>query len=133
VGDGVHRSRPPSGPDDARNLERLLSLFDGFALDDARLIMDVFGTVATYVMGAVVRKAQETRGQRDQERAQADLTEDEIQAEHERYRKWFEASGRYPRIVRLMESGIDPDDPATRDERFEFGLECVLDGIAARV
>jgi hypothetical protein len=32
-----------------------------------------------------------------------------------------------------MESGVDPDDPATRDERFQFGLECVLDGIAARL
>jgi hypothetical protein len=40
---------------------------------------------------------------------------------------------RYPRIVRLMESGVDPDDPATRDERFQFGLDCVLDGIAARL
>ncbi len=32
-----------------------------------------------------------------------------------------------------METGIDPDDPATRDERFQFGLDCVLDGIAARL
>jgi hypothetical protein len=32
-----------------------------------------------------------------------------------------------------MEAGIDPDDPQTRDERFEFGLDCVLDGIAARL
>ena len=32
-----------------------------------------------------------------------------------------------------MEEDVDPDDPATRDERFEFGLECLLDGIAARL
>jgi hypothetical protein len=78
-------------------------------------------------------KAQEIRFQRKQERAEANLTDEEIRAEHERYRKWFEASGRYPRITRLMESGIDPDDPATRDERFQFGLDCVLDGVAARL
>ena len=54
-------------------------------------------------------------------------------ATRERYRKWFEASGRFPRIVRLMDSGVDPDDPATRDERFQFGLDCVLDGIATRL
>jgi AcrR family transcriptional regulator len=123
--------RPPSGPNDARNLERLLGLLDGLA--DDRLTMDIFGAVATYVTGAVMREAQERRVQRDQERAAAGLTEEEIQAEHERYRKWFEASGRYPRIVRLMEAGVDPDDPATRDERFQFGLDCVLDGIAARL
>jgi hypothetical protein len=92
-------SRPPSGPANARNLERLLGLFDG----------------------------------RDQERVEADMTEDEIQATRERYHKWFEASGRFPRIVRLMDSGVDPDDPATRDERFQFGLDCLLDGIAARL
>jgi AcrR family transcriptional regulator len=124
-------SRPPSGPNDARNLERLLRLLDGLA--QARLTMDIFGAVATYVMGAVMREAQEMRVQRDQEQTVAGLTEEEIQAQHERYRTWFEASGRYPRIVRLMESGVDPDDPATRDERFQFGLDCVLDGIAARL
>ena len=32
-----------------------------------------------------------------------------------------------------MDSGVDPDDPATRDERFQFGLDCVLDGIATRL
>jgi hypothetical protein len=32
-----------------------------------------------------------------------------------------------------METGFDPDDPETRDERFEFGLDCLLDGIAARI
>ena len=124
-------SRPPSGPHDARNLERLLALLDGPA--DARLTMDIIGTVATYVMGAVMREAQEMRVQRDQERAVKGLTEEEIRASGERYRAWFEASARYPRIVRLMEAGIDPDDPATRDERFQFGLDCVLDGIAARL
>ncbi len=126
-------TRPPSGPNDVRNLERLLGLLDGTGVDDARLVMGIFMTVATYVIGAVMREAQEIRFQREQERAEANLTEEEIRAEHERYRKWFEASGRYPRITRLMESGIDPDDPATRDERFQFSLDCVLDGIAARL
>ena len=32
-----------------------------------------------------------------------------------------------------MESGVDPDDPNTREERFQFSLDCVLDGIAARL
>jgi hypothetical protein len=39
----------------------------------------------------------------------------------------------YPHIARLMEAGIDPDDPNTREERFQFSLDCVLDGIAARL
>lgn len=124
--------RPPSGPNDARNLERMLGMLDGLDLD-ARTTMDILGTLGTYVMGAVIREAQEIRGQRDQELTEADLTADELQAERERFRKWFQASGRYPRIARLIEAGIDPDDPETRDERFESGLDMVLDGIAARL
>ena len=68
-----------------------------------------------------------------QERAEAALTPDEIQAEHERYRAWFEASGDFPHIAKLMKSDVDPDDPNTREERFQFSLDCVLDGIAARL
>jgi hypothetical protein len=32
-----------------------------------------------------------------------------------------------------MDADFDPDSPLTRDERFEFGLGCLLDGIAARL
>jgi len=125
-------SRPPAGPNDARNLERLLGILAGLDLD-ARLTMDLLGAIATYVLGAVIREGREIRLQREQEQAEAGRTEEELDAERERYRDWFRASGQYPQIARLMESGIDPDDPATRDERFEFGLDVLLDGIAAQV
>jgi len=49
--------RPPSGPNDARNLERLLGMLDGLDLD-AGMTMNILGTLATYVMGAVIREAQ---------------------------------------------------------------------------
>ena len=126
-------TRPPSGPNDVRNLERLLSLLDGIGVDDYQLIMGIFMTVATFVIGAVIREAQEVRFQAEQERVEASMTAEEIQAEHERFRGWFENSRWYPHIARLMEAGIDPDDPNTREERFQFSLDCVLDGIAARL
>jgi hypothetical protein len=90
-------------------------------------------TVATFVFGAVTREAQEVRTQRAQEAAEANLTAEELQAEHDRFVKWFEASDRYPRIAKMLEVGLDPDDPDTRDERFQFSLDCVLDGIAVRL
>jgi hypothetical protein len=124
--------RPPSGPNQARNLERLLALFDGFDLD-ARLATDILLTLGTYVSGAVLREAQEMRGERDRERAEAGLTPEEIEVERDRYVSWFANSDRFPRIRRLMDAGIDPDAPETRDERFEFGLDCLLDGVAARL
>jgi hypothetical protein len=51
-------------------------------------------------------------------------------------RAWWdrlERSGMLVRTLRIFEEGIDPDAAETRDERFEFGLECLLDGIAARL
>ena len=126
-------TRPPSGPNDVRNLERLLSLLDGIGVDDYGVVMGIFMTVATFVIGAVIREAQEVRFQAEQERVEASMTAEEVQAEHERFRDWFESSGQYPHIARLMKAGIDPDDPATRDERFQFSLDCVLDGVAARI
>jgi AcrR family transcriptional regulator len=127
-------SRPPAGPNDMRNLERLLGLMDGTgAEDDVRLVFGIFNTVATFVMGVVMREAQEIRLQREQERAEADMTPEDVEAQHERYREWFESSGQFPHIARLLETGVDPDDPDTRDERFQFGLDCVLDGVGARL
>jgi AcrR family transcriptional regulator len=126
-------SRPPSGPNDVRNLERMLGLVEGTGVEDARVILGILMTVTTFVIGGVIREEQEIRFHLVQERAMADLTAEEIRAERERYREWFQNSGDFPRIARLFKSGIDPDDPATRDERFQFGLDCVLDGIAVRL
>jgi AcrR family transcriptional regulator len=71
-------SRPPSGPHDLQNLERLLGLLDGTGVEDPRVIMGVFMTVATFVFGAVTREAQEVRTQRAQEAADANLTAEEL-------------------------------------------------------
>jgi AcrR family transcriptional regulator len=124
--------RPPSGPNDARNLEGMLALFDGLDLD-IRLPMDILMTVGTYVNGAVLRETQEMRGDRDREKMEAGLTPEEIEAERDRYAAFFANSGRYPRIQRMVSENIDPDAAETRDERFEFGLDCLLAGIAARI
>ena len=36
-------------------------------------------------------------------------------------------------MVQMIDEGVDPDGPDTRDERFEFGLDCLLDGVMARL
>lgn len=33
----------------------------------------------------------------------------------------------------ILDDGLDPDVPETSGDRFEFGLDCLLDGIAARL
>ena len=121
---------PPSGPNEGRNAERLLAALDGLGLDVATAIR-VTGTLATYVVGAAVREVQEIRSERESAEWMEGLTEAEAAEFQEELSRRVRESGRYPHIVRLMDEGIDPDSPDTRDERFEFGLACVLDGVAA--
>jgi hypothetical protein len=61
------------------------------------------------------------------------LTETEIAEFTGDLERRIRESGRYPHLVRILDEKLDPDSPDTRDERFEFGLGCVLDGIAARI
>src|SRR6202012_5082000 len=42
-------------------------------------------------------------------------------------------SGRYPHFTEMIKTGVDPDALDSQDERFEFGLDCLLDGIIARL
>jgi hypothetical protein len=56
-----------------------------------------------------------------------------VDAQVAEWRSREERSGLFPRLVRFLEQGIDPDAAETRDARFEFGFACVLDGVAARV
>jgi AcrR family transcriptional regulator len=122
--------RPPLGPNTLLGMERLLAIFDGTNLDPGTT-MDILGTVQTYVMGAALREMREARHQRDQE--QSGIDPSEWQPALAAWRDRLAADGRLPHFVAFLDTDIDPDAEETRDERFEFGLDCVLDGIAAKI
>jgi AcrR family transcriptional regulator len=120
--------RPPLGPNTLLHLDRSLALLDGLGLDVATA-MNILGTVQTYVLGSVLREMREARAERDQE----DIDPAEGQPMRAAWRNRLESDGRFTRVVRFLDEGIDPDAAETRDERFEFGLDCVIDGIAAKI
>lgn len=124
--------RPPAGPKSLRNLERVLASFDGLGLPGGTAI-DIVSTVGTYVLGAVLREVQERTSDSFRERHFAGLTEDEMQQAIGEFKDRVRATGRYPRLAALLDDNHDPDAAETRDARFEFGLACLLDGIAARL
>jgi AcrR family transcriptional regulator len=123
---------PPTGPNDARNADRLFGTLDGLGLDVGTTIRMLM-TVVTYVMGAVLREIQEMQTEQDMAEIGESLTAEELDALRKEFAERVRASGRYPRLARLVDADVDPDDPATREERFEFGLDIVLDGIAVRL
>jgi AcrR family transcriptional regulator len=124
--------RPPLGPNSVGNAERGLTALGGLGVPKAEAI-NILMTVTTYVLGAVLRERQEMRGEQDWKRELEGLGEEETRKLLAEYLEWLRASGRYPRLMEMIDEGVDPDAPETRDERFEFGLGCVLDGIAARL
>jgi AcrR family transcriptional regulator len=122
--------RPPLGPNTILNVERMLAALADLNLDTVTA-MNILGTVSTYVMGAVLRELREVRAQRDLERSGFDRAD--AAAGMAEWHRRLTADGRFSHFLRIVEENVDPDAEETRDERFEFGLDCVLDGIAKQV
>jgi AcrR family transcriptional regulator len=122
--------RPPYGPNALLQIERSLSALDGHDLD-TRTGLQILMAIDTFVTGSVLHELREIRG--EQVQAQAGLTDIEIAAGMQAWRDRLDRSGMFTRVVRVFDEGIDPDAAETRDERFEFGLDCLLDGVTARL
>jgi AcrR family transcriptional regulator len=122
--------RPPLGPNTMLNLDRSMAMLDGLGLGTG-MTFQILETVSTYVLGATLREMREMRVQRDQE--QSGITQEEWEPVKAAWRDRLDADGRFTHVVRFLGEDIDPDAEETRDERFEFGLDCVLDGIAAKI
>ena len=122
--------RPPYGPNALLQIERSLSALDGLGLD-TRTALQILMTIDTYVTGSVLHELREIRVEQTQ--ARAGLTDTEIAAGMRAWRDRLDRSGKFARVVRVFDEGIDPDAAETRDERFEFGLDRLLDGVTARL
>ena len=123
-------ARPPLGPNTLRNLDKSLAALEGLDIDTATAV-NVLQTVATYVSGAVIRELAEIRLQRDQE--QLIGAGPDFAAKLEQWRKRLAATGLFDHFLRILSDDVDPDAEDTRQQRFEFGLDCVLEGIAAKL
>jgi AcrR family transcriptional regulator len=123
--------RPALGPTTLISLEAFLALVAPLGLEPAAEI-DVLTAVNTYVSGAVLRESQEIRAQRA-EQAVREQSLTDARRERQAWRDRLAATRMFPHVVRFLDSGVDPDAAGTRQARFEFGLDCMLDGIAARL
>jgi AcrR family transcriptional regulator len=122
--------RPPLGPNTLLALERSLAAVADLKLAPV-LAFDVLTAINTYVSGVVLREVQEIRTQAAEQ--QSGLDPADVVSERQAWRDRLGATGIFGNFVRFLDADIDPDAPETMDERFEFGLDCLLDGIAARI
>jgi AcrR family transcriptional regulator len=114
--------RPTIGPNSLRYTDALLAAADSLT-SDATTAGAMVDTVLAYTLGAAARELAELQAQR-----RTGLTETEWRATVAPYIREVVASERYPHFNRRV---IDADDPAP-EQRFAFGLDCVLEGLAHR-
>jgi AcrR family transcriptional regulator len=122
--------RKQLGPNALLQVEQSLSVLDGVDLD-TRTALKILMTIDAYVTGTVLNELREIRVEQTQ--TGDGFSDSEITAGMEDWIERLNDSGSLERVVRVFKEGIDPDAAETRNERFEFGLGCVLDGLAAQL
>jgi AcrR family transcriptional regulator len=114
-------SRPPLGPHYLGWFEYSLGVVSA-AGADLETATRIIGTVNAYVSGVAVYERGDTEARRRHK-----LSEVQMRALVEPYLAQLVASGRHPHLARFLEGGTGASD----DDRFEFGLSCVLAGLDA--
>ncbi|MEA5360447.1 TetR/AcrR family transcriptional regulator C-terminal domain-containing protein [Amycolatopsis sp., V23-08] len=113
--------RPQLGPNALANGETVLTALGGVDVD---AVMPVAGAVNAYVTGAVRREIAERRAERA-----TGMDQQRWQASRGPYLVRTLATGRFPALERVVRDAAHHD----ADETFRIGLDCLLDGIAARI
>lgn len=121
----ISSARPPLGPGVLDSYHVLLAAVDGIGLRGAEMNGCV-NLVANFVAGAARRAID--AAQVEQQMSESDEVWWGERAEF--WTDWFDPE-RYPLIARIYEEG--GYDQAGEEELFRFGLERLLDGIAALV
>jgi hypothetical protein len=98
---------------------------------DTETAINVLQTVNTYVLGAVLRELGELRTQLEQEEWVSGDTD--FPAKLQQWRARLAATGMFDHFLRILRDDVDPDAEETRDGRIEFGLDCVLECVAAKL
>jgi AcrR family transcriptional regulator len=115
--------RPPLGPNSLRQDELSMAIVSGLEVDEQTRTA-IPAAVYFFVVGYVLRELAQREVQRH-----TGVTEQEWRASVAPYIERVLATGEYPNLQRVVSGGGGADGDAT----FEFMLEFLLDGIAARL
>ncbi|MEU5864295.1 MULTISPECIES: TetR/AcrR family transcriptional regulator C-terminal domain-containing protein [unclassified Nonomuraea] len=105
--------------------EKALAALDGLGLD-ADAMMSAFRTVDAYVHGSMNYESAVSTLIAEQNLSDGDELRDTLAP----LMMWHMRTGRYPTFQRYLHTAARKDDTQWQ---FESGLDCVLDGIAARL
>jgi AcrR family transcriptional regulator len=117
--------RPHQGPNALRFLEASLAALNGpDGFQDIDTVMQAAKTFNAFLIGALRHEASERRAERD-----SGLNKAQWQSTNGPYIHKMIATGRFPTLAKVVANASHPPAEAV----FDQGLECVLDGIAARI
>lgn len=116
----VPQGRPLLGPNSLHATEETLRILDGLGLDGREMI-DVIVTTSSWVAGLARSSVEASRAASD-----TGVSDEEWWAAQEPYMRDIWAGDRYPRLARVADDG---GFEGGSERSFEFGLECILDGI----
>lgn len=119
----ISSTRPPLGPGTLDNYESVLRAVAGSGLPEAELTPTVVALVA-YVRGAAQAELARARAVRE-----SGVTDDEWWTARNDFWELYFDPQRYPTITAVYAAGGYEDPP----DEFEFGLQRLLDGIAAHI
>ncbi|MEV7551660.1 TetR/AcrR family transcriptional regulator C-terminal domain-containing protein [Amycolatopsis sp. NPDC089917] len=113
--------RPQLGPEALATSESVMSGLDDIGVDE---IMPLVSAINAYTIGAVRREIAERRAERA-----TGMDEKHWQAELGPYLTRSFATGKLPALAKVVHDAVHLD----ADETFRIGLDCLLDGIEARI
>jgi AcrR family transcriptional regulator len=116
-------TRPAFGPNALARMELAWAAAAGLT-SDATLANGALTALLDYVAGAAGRQLGEREAQR-----RSGLSQDQWRATVAPYLRSVVASNKYPHLARRITDAAE----LSFGEQFEFGLDCLLDGISARV
>ena len=115
--------RPPLGPNALRNFEFALGVICALGCD-ITTASSVVSTIGGYTLGAVQTELADRETWR-----RAGMTENDWRSKVGPYIRRIVDAGQHPHFADFVINGVDQDYA----QRFTFGLECLIDGIAVRL
>jgi AcrR family transcriptional regulator len=119
----VSEARPTLGPNGLAGTERLLAVLATTGLDERHKIQALVA-VSNYVQGSTRLLIEAS-----QAASRTGLSDEQFWAAQEPFLTEFLARGDHPHLLRTMDAGVWESG----DDGFQFGLDCLLDGIQKRI
>ena len=119
--------RPTLGPNSLASMEATLKALDGHGLDiDGMLV--IANALSTFARGYAAGEIAEQQAE-----ARSGLGRERWMQTQAQYVEMIRSSGQFPQFMRVVDDARTPHDPRMVQQGFEQGLECLLDGVAARL